>query len=71
MSRRGRVEVLDGDGELVRAGSETTATWSPWPGGIISGSGMYSWRVVVHDPSVGTVASELAAFELVLSASPP
>jgi hypothetical protein len=65
------VEVLDGDGELVWTAPETTATSVTWPGGMIAGPGRYYWRVVAHDSSAGTVTSELASFELVLSASPP
>jgi hypothetical protein len=64
-------EVLDGDGELVWTSSETTATSVTWPGRMIPGPGRYYWRVVADDPSAGKVASELASFELVLSASPP
>jgi hypothetical protein len=65
------VEVLDGDGELVWTSSETATTSVTWPGRMIPGPGTYYWRVVADDPAAGKVASELASFELVLSASPP
>jgi hypothetical protein len=62
-----RFELLDEDGEAV-ASAVTRATAAPWPADLPQRPGRYYWRVIAELGRGGTVASPLAAFDLVATA---
>ena len=68
------IEILDADGELIWTSPETAATEIQWPDDLGVNPGRYYWRVVIVEPAIGRISSDLVSFELIdggVTASPP
>ena len=58
-------EILDADGELIWSSPQTMDAEVLWPAELTDQPGRYYWRVLAVDSANGSIASDLASFDLV------